>query len=118
MIVLVISREIRLKKRPVGMPTNDNFELVEAQVPDPSQGEFLVRNIWMSVDPYMRARIASSKRDNKNMRYYAEGVRKFEKQLGLPVKSFPDLGLYEIDNDSNDAYDDTDDARTELSELL
>jgi hypothetical protein len=50
----------------------------------------------------------------------AEGVRKFQKQLGLPVKSFPDLGLYEIEknNDSNVAKDDTDDARTELSELL
>jgi len=38
----------------------------------------------------------------------------------LPVKSFPDLRLYEIEknNDANDANDDTDDARTELSELL
>jgi NADPH-dependent curcumin reductase CurA len=61
MVVLVISREIRLKKRPVGMPTNDNFELVEAQVPDPSHGEFLVRNIWMSVDPYMRGRMTERK---------------------------------------------------------
>ena len=50
--------------------------------------------------------------DNKKMQYYAEGVRKFQKQLGLPVKSFPDLGLYEIEyNDSNDANDDTDDSR-------
>ena len=58
--------------------------------------------------------------DNKKMQYYAEGVRKFQKQLGLPVKSFPDLGLYEIEknNDSNVANDDTDDAGTELSELL
>jgi hypothetical protein len=52
------------------------------------------------------------------MRYYAEGVRKFQKQLGMPVKSFPDLGLYEIEhNDSNDANDDTDDARTIELEL-
>ncbi|MFZ0896077.1 MAG: hypothetical protein WAZ77_16395 [Candidatus Nitrosopolaris sp.] len=56
--------------------------------------------------------IANSRGDNKNMRYYAEGIRKFQNQLGLPVKSFPDLGLYEIEyNDSNDANDDTDDAR-------
>ncbi|MGB6673036.1 MAG: hypothetical protein WBE34_11425 [Candidatus Nitrosopolaris sp.] len=50
----------------------------------------------------------------------AEGVRKFQKQPGFPVKSFPDLGLYEIekDTDSNVANDDTDDTRTELSELL
>jgi hypothetical protein len=52
------------------------------------------------------------------MSYYAEGVRKFQKQLGLPVKSFPDLGLYEIEyNDSNDANDDTDDPRTNELEL-
>jgi hypothetical protein len=34
--------------------------------------------------------IANSKGDIKNMRYYAEGDRKFQKQLGLPGKSFPD----------------------------
>jgi hypothetical protein len=53
------------------------------------------------------------------MQYYAEGVRKFQKQLGLPVKSFPDLGLYEIEyNDSNNANDDTDDSRdTTTNEL-
>jgi hypothetical protein len=54
--------------------------------------------------------IANSKRDMKNMRYYVQGVRKFQKQLGLPVKSFPDLGLYEIDYSYNkEANDDTDD---------
>jgi hypothetical protein len=53
--------------------------------------------------------IAKNKGDHKHMRYYAEGVRKFQKQLGLPIKSFPDLGLYEIEyNDNNDANDDTD----------
>jgi len=63
--------------------------------------------------------IAKSKGDHKNMRYYAQGVRKFQKQLGLPIKSFPDLGLYEIEyNDSNDANDDTDDDRhTTTNEL-
>ena len=62
--------------------------------------------------------IANSNGDHKNMRYYAEGVRKFEKQLGLPVKSFPDLGLYEIEyNDSNDANDYTDAKETSTNEL-
>jgi hypothetical protein len=45
----------------MGMPTNDNFELVEVQVPDPNDGEFLVRNIWMSIDPYMRGRMTERK---------------------------------------------------------
>jgi NADPH-dependent curcumin reductase CurA len=54
MIALVVSHENHLKERPFGMPTNENFELVEVQIPEPRDGEFLVRNIWMSVDPYMR----------------------------------------------------------------
>lgn len=51
------SREIRLKSRPVGMPTAANFELATRDVAQPSDGEVLVRNIWMSVDPYMRGRM-------------------------------------------------------------
>src|SRR5271155_5308697 len=51
------SREIRLKKRPVGMPTPADFELVETSVPPPGPGQVLVRNIFMSVDPYMRGRM-------------------------------------------------------------
>ncbi|HYA35500.1 MAG TPA: NADP-dependent oxidoreductase [Candidatus Binataceae bacterium] len=51
------SREIRLKKRPVGLPVPSDFELVETAVPGPAAGQVLVRNIVMSVDPYMRARM-------------------------------------------------------------
>ncbi|MGB6528029.1 MAG: NADP-dependent oxidoreductase [Candidatus Nitrosopolaris sp.] len=58
---MVVTHEIRLKERPVGMPTNENFELVEVQIPEPRDGEFLVRNIWMSVDPYMRGRMTERK---------------------------------------------------------
>jgi hypothetical protein len=52
-----VNREIYLKSRPSGMPTAANFELVESPVPRPGAGQFLVRNIWMSVDPYMRGRM-------------------------------------------------------------
>lgn len=51
------SREIRLKSRPVGLPRLENFELATAELPDPKDGEVLVRNMWMSVDPYMRGRM-------------------------------------------------------------
>ena len=51
------NREIHLKSRPHGMPTAANFELVETPVPRPGSGQFLVRNVWMSVDPYMRGRM-------------------------------------------------------------
>jgi NADPH-dependent curcumin reductase CurA len=41
------------------MPTEDIFELVQIYVPELKEGEFLVGNIWMSVDPYMRGRMRS-----------------------------------------------------------
>jgi hypothetical protein len=52
-----INREIHLKSRPVGTPTVENFELVETPMPKPTAGQFLVRNVFMSVDPYMRSRM-------------------------------------------------------------
>jgi len=51
------NREIRLKRRPSGMPSPEDFELVETAVPTPASGQVLVRNIYMSVDPYMRGRM-------------------------------------------------------------
>ncbi len=51
------SREIRLKARPVGEPGLEHFELGEAAVPAPGDGEVTVRNLYMSVDPYMRGRM-------------------------------------------------------------
>ena len=52
-----VSREIRLKKRPLGIPDESDFELAEVSVREPGEGEVLVRNIFMSVDPYMRGRM-------------------------------------------------------------
>lgn len=54
---MVKSREIRLRERPVGVPTEDIFELAQVDIAAPQDGEFLVRNLWMSVDPYMRGRM-------------------------------------------------------------
>jgi NADPH-dependent curcumin reductase CurA len=51
------SREIRLKTRPEGVPNPANFELAETEVPSPGEGQVLVRNVYMSVDPYMRGRM-------------------------------------------------------------
>lgn len=52
------SREIRLASRPTGAPGAENFDLVHADIPaDLADGEILVRNDWMSVDPYMRGRM-------------------------------------------------------------
>jgi NADPH-dependent curcumin reductase CurA len=50
-------REIRLKSRPSGLPTADNFELASVDLPEPAAGEVQVQNLWMTVDPYMRGRM-------------------------------------------------------------
>jgi NADPH-dependent curcumin reductase CurA len=54
-----IGREIWLKQYPVGIPKEDVFEIMKVEIPAIKQGEFLVQNIWMSVDPYMRGRMRS-----------------------------------------------------------
>ena len=56
-----ISREIRLKNRPVGLPAESDFELAEVRVPQVGQSQVLVENIYMSVDPYMRGRMVDRK---------------------------------------------------------
>lgn len=51
-------REVRLASRPTGiLAAAENFELVDVDVPAPRQGQVLVENTWMSVDPYMRGRM-------------------------------------------------------------
>ncbi|MBL4801064.1 MAG: NADP-dependent oxidoreductase [Emcibacter sp.] len=51
------NHEIHLKNRPIGLPSRQDFELVEVTLPTPGPNEVLVRNDWMSVDPAMRGRM-------------------------------------------------------------
>ena len=46
-----------LKSRPPGLPTANNFELKEVDLPPVADGMIRVRNLWLSVDPYMRGRM-------------------------------------------------------------
>ncbi len=55
------SREIRLASRPKGVPTADNFTLTQVELPPLQDGQVLVRNRYMSVDPYMRGRMNEGK---------------------------------------------------------
>lgn len=52
------SREIRLTAYPKGEPGPEHFELAEVDVAAPGDGQVLVRNRWLSVDPYMRGRMS------------------------------------------------------------
>ena len=51
------SIQIELASRPQGRPTEVNFKQTTAEVSPIVDGEFLVKNEWMSVDPYMRGRM-------------------------------------------------------------
>ena len=55
------SREVRLAQRPVGEPKPEDFELAEVELDEPGDGRLLVRNTFMSVDPYMRGRMNDAK---------------------------------------------------------
>ncbi|MGW1995778.1 NADP-dependent oxidoreductase [Embleya sp. NPDC001921] len=46
--------EVRLASRPVGEPRAEDFEFARTEVREPEAGEVLVRNTWMSVDPFTR----------------------------------------------------------------
>ena len=51
------NRRVVLKSRPVGEPKLSDFDIVEAPIPSPADGEILCRTIWLSLDPYMRGRM-------------------------------------------------------------
>src|ERR1043165_5420131 len=74
----VTSRRVLLKSRPVGAPKPSDFEIAEAPVPAPKDGELLCRTIYLSLDPYMRGRISGVKS-------YAKGVDPGELMVGGTV---------------------------------
>lgn len=51
------SIQIQLKRRPEGIPAKENFQIAEVEIGELKDGEFAVRNEWLSVDPYMRGRM-------------------------------------------------------------
>jgi hypothetical protein len=56
---MATSQEVQLKRYPEGLPTADDFKLERRELPDaPPEGGALVRNLFLSVDPYMRGRMS------------------------------------------------------------
>ena len=60
-MTVTLNRHVVLASRPVGMPTAGDFKIEALPVPEPAAGQVLVRNLWMSVDPYMRGRMSDRK---------------------------------------------------------
>lgn len=73
-----VNRQITLAARPVGFPKESDFKLIETAVPAPGPGEFLVRSIYLSLDPYMRGRM-------NERRSYAPSVGLGEVMVGEAV---------------------------------
>ncbi len=48
------NRQLRVKRWPEGLPQIEDFELVESAVPEPGDAQVLIRNLWLSIDPYYR----------------------------------------------------------------
>ena len=55
------NRQITLAARPEGFPKETDFALIEAPVAEPNAGEVLVRARWLSLDPYMRGRMSTTR---------------------------------------------------------
>lgn len=73
-----INRQILLRSRPEGAPGLDNFELAQSPVPEPGDGEVLMRTRYLSLDPYMRGRMSAAKS-------YAKPVEVGEPMVGGTV---------------------------------
>jgi|CXWL01.1.fsa_nt_gi NADPH-dependent curcumin reductase CurA len=57
------SKRVHLLRRPDGKASPDDFAVVDAEIAEPGPGEVLVRNIWMSIDPYMRRNMDADAKD-------------------------------------------------------
>ncbi len=72
------NKRIVMASRPTGWVTEENFRLETAPVPQPAEGEVLVKNLWLSLDPYMRGRMSDAKS-------YVKGVEIGEVMVGQTV---------------------------------
>ena len=74
----VTNRRVVLSAHPVGFPKDTDFELIEDSIPEPSDGELLLRTLYLSLDPYMRGRISKA-------RSYAASVEVGQTMVGGTV---------------------------------
>ena len=72
------NKRVVLASRPAGWVTEDNFRVESAPLPKPGDGEVLVKNLWLSLDPYMRGRMSDAKS-------YVKGVDIGEVMVGQTV---------------------------------
>lgn len=72
------NQQVILASRPEGWVGSEHFSLLSSPMPQPAAGEVLIRNHWLSLDPYMRGRISAAKS-------YAQGVEPGQLMVGATV---------------------------------
>ena len=70
--------QVIFKSRPEGFPSEDNFEIVQSDVPQTGEGQVLRKTIYLSVDPFMRGRMSTA-------RSYAEPAKLGEPMVGSTI---------------------------------
>jgi len=73
-----VNKQVLLASRPQGAVTPENFRIVESPIGTPGPGEVLVKNEWLSLDPYMRGRM-------NDVKSYAPSVQLGEVMVGQTV---------------------------------
>jgi NADPH-dependent curcumin reductase len=72
------NKRVLLASRPTADVSEDNFRIESSPLPRPGDGEVLVKNLWLSLDPYMRGRMSDAKS-------YVKGVEIGEVMVGQTV---------------------------------
>ena len=72
------NQRVLLASYPTGWVSEANFRIDETPLPKPAEGEVLVKNLWLSLDPYMRGRISTAKS-------YVKGVSIGDTMVGQTV---------------------------------
>ncbi|HUG38431.1 MAG TPA: hypothetical protein VML54_15845 [Candidatus Limnocylindrales bacterium] len=103
-----VNRQVLLAARPTGTPQPGDFKLEAVPVPEAGPGEVLVRNVYMSVDPYMRGRMNDiSDHFNRYPEFVAavapwlaSGRIKYQETIVEGIENAPRafLGLFRGDN--------------------
>src|SRR5690348_14314291 len=73
-----VNRQFKLAARPIGLPKESDFSLVDAKMPAAGEGQAQVKTVYLSVDPYMRGRITG-------VRTYADPVNIGDMMVGAAV---------------------------------
>ena len=83
---------MRLKRRPIGMPTADDFELATVDVADPAPGQVLVRTLYLHMAPTIRNWLNPRDEHDSNRIYYPEILPGTTRELALRLAARACIG--------------------------